>query len=61
MTYVGLFFNNCMPQSTGGDVIKAYYVATSHEKSAHGVAAVVMDRVTGLLRHVHPCSGFSMS
>jgi glycosyltransferase 2 family protein len=48
LTYVGLLFNNCMPQSTGGDVVKGYYIATSQEKSAHGVAAVVMDRVMGL-------------
>jgi len=48
--FVGLFFNAFMLGSTGGDVIKAWYVAhETHHKKAEAVATVVVDRVIGLL------------
>lgn len=48
--FVGQFFNAFMLGSTGGDVIKAWYVAheTNHKK-AEAVATVVVDRLIGLL------------
>jgi uncharacterized protein (TIRG00374 family) len=48
--FIGLFFNAFMLGSTGGDVIKALYVAhETHHKKAEAVATVVVDRVIGLL------------
>ncbi|MCP5462416.1 MAG: flippase-like domain-containing protein [bacterium] len=47
--FVGLFFNNAMPGLTGGDIIKAYYVArhTAHNKT-EAVATVFIDRIIGI-------------
>ncbi len=48
--FVGLFFNAFLLGSTGGDVIKAWYVAhETHHKKAEAVATVVVDRLIGLL------------
>ena len=48
--FVGMFFNAFLLGSTGGDVIKAWYVAhETHHKKAEAVATVVVDRVIGLL------------
>ena len=45
---VGLFFNNLMPSSVGGDVLKAYYVTRHTDKRLEGALSVVVDRVVGL-------------
>jgi uncharacterized protein (TIRG00374 family) len=48
--FVGAFFNAFLLGSTGGDVIKAWYVAhETHHKKAEAVATVVVDRLIGLL------------
>jgi len=48
--FIGLFFNAFMLGATGGDVIKAWYVAhETHHKKAEAVATVIVDRVIGLL------------
>ena len=48
--FIGMFFNAFMLGATGGDVIKAMYVAhETHHKKAEAVATVVVDRVIGLL------------
>jgi hypothetical protein len=48
--FIGMFFNAFMLGSTGGDVIKAWYVAReTHHKKAEAVATVVVDRLIGLL------------
>ena len=50
ITFIGMFFNAFMLGSTGGDVIKAWYVAhETHHKKAEAVATVVVDRLIGLL------------
>jgi uncharacterized protein (TIRG00374 family) len=50
ISFIGLFFNAFMLGSTGGDVIKAWYVAhETHHKKAEAVATVVVDRLIGLL------------
>ena len=50
ITFIGLFFNAFMLGSTGGDVVKAWYVAhETHHKKAESVATVVVDRLIGLL------------
>jgi len=50
INFIGLFFNSFMLGATGGDVMKAWYVAreTRHKK-AEAVATVIVDRVIGLL------------
>jgi len=45
---VGHFFNFCMPMATGGDVIKAYYVAARSARRADAIMSIIVDRTTGL-------------
>lgn len=49
LTMAGQFFNLCMPGSTGGDVMKAYYVSKSTHQRADAVVSVAVDRVCGLV------------
>jgi uncharacterized protein (TIRG00374 family) len=50
ITFIGAFFNAFMLGSTGGDVVKAWYVAhETHHKKAEAIATVVVDRLIGLL------------
>jgi uncharacterized protein (TIRG00374 family) len=49
LVMVGCFFNYCMPGTTGGDVIKAYYAAKGSDRRADAVMSVIFDRITGLL------------
>lgn len=49
LTYVGMFFNICMPGTTGGDVVKAYYAARGSSHRTKAVMSVFVDRVAGLL------------
>ena len=50
ISFIAMFFNAFMLGSTGGDVIKAWYVAhETHHKKAEAVATVVVDRLIGLL------------
>jgi len=48
--YIGHFFNSFMLGATGGDVVKAYYVAkeTRHNKT-EAVTTVFIDRMIGLV------------
>jgi hypothetical protein len=46
---VGMFFNSFMPGMTGGDLMKAYYVARRAEQREAAVISVVTDRVMGLV------------
>jgi len=48
LTFIGYFFNNFLPTSIGGDVIKAYYLAKKTDKKAGAYASVFVDRVIGL-------------
>jgi uncharacterized protein (TIRG00374 family) len=50
INFIGLFFNTFMLGATGGDVMKAWYVARqTHHKKAEAVATVIVDRIVGLL------------
>ncbi len=49
LTMIGTFFNFCMPGSTGGDLVKAYYAAKGSGRRTSAVMTVVFDRVAGLL------------
>jgi len=49
LTYLGWFFNNWMPGSTGGDFVKAYYIARRTHRKAEAVTTVFLDRLIGLV------------
>ncbi|MFN3168733.1 MAG: lysylphosphatidylglycerol synthase transmembrane domain-containing protein [Phycisphaeraceae bacterium] len=49
LTMAGQFFNLCMPGTTGGDVMKAYYAAKGTRQRADAVVSVAIDRVCGLV------------
>jgi len=49
LTMVGNFFNFCIPGTTGGDVVKAYYAAKGSGRRADAVMTVILDRICGLL------------
>ncbi|KPL01419.1 MAG: hypothetical protein AMK75_05075 [Planctomycetes bacterium SM23_65] len=49
LTFLGNFFNNFMLGLTGGDVVKAYYVARQTEKRTEAVVTVFLDRMVGLI------------
>jgi hypothetical protein len=50
LNMVGLFYNTIMPLgSTGGDLLKAYYVRKQTHHGTRAVMSVVVDRVIGLL------------
>ncbi len=49
LTMVGLFYNNFMPGSTGGDLIKAYYAAKNTPRRTQVVLSVLIDRIIGLI------------
>lgn len=46
--FLGLFYNNLMPSSVGGDLLKAYYVTKHTHRRLEGVLSVVIDRLVGL-------------
>lgn len=48
MTYIGCFFSCFLPGGTGGDFVKAYYVARDSTHRAEAVTTVFLDRVLGL-------------
>ncbi|MCC6580865.1 MAG: flippase-like domain-containing protein [Phycisphaeraceae bacterium] len=49
LVMVGNFFNFCLPGTTGGDVIKAYYAAKGSDRTTDTVMSVIVDRILGLL------------
>ncbi len=54
---VGLFFNSFMPGTTGGDVMKAYYVARRSDRRTAAVMSIVADRFAGLVALVIVAAG----
>jgi uncharacterized protein (TIRG00374 family) len=49
LNMVGLFYNTFMPGSTGGDVLKAFYVAKQTHHGTRAVMSVIVDRAIGLI------------
>jgi len=47
--FLGLFYNNCMPGSVGGDLIRAWYVTKHTDKRFEAALSVFIDRVIGLV------------
>jgi uncharacterized membrane protein YbhN (UPF0104 family) len=47
--FLGLFYNNVMPGSVGGDLLKAWYVTKHTDKRLAGALSVFVDRAIGLV------------
>jgi uncharacterized protein (TIRG00374 family) len=49
-TIIGIFFSQFLPASTGGDVIKIFYILKdAPERKARAALSIVIDRIMGLL------------
>jgi glycosyltransferase 2 family protein len=46
--FLGLFYNNCLPGSVGGDLLRAWYVTSHTEKKVEAALSVFVDRAIGL-------------
>ncbi len=49
LNMVGCFYNSFMPGSTGGDVLKAWYIAKQTPHRTRAVMSVIIDRIIGLV------------
>lgn len=49
LTFAGNFFNFALPGTTGGDLIKAYYITRFTHLKTEAVTTVFLDRAVGLL------------
>jgi len=49
LTFIGYFFNNFLPTAIGGDLAKAYYASKKTNNKAASYAAVLADRILGLI------------
>ncbi len=47
--FLGLFYNNFMPSSVGGDLVRAWYVTRHTDKRFEAALSVFVDRAIGLL------------
>jgi uncharacterized protein (TIRG00374 family) len=52
LTFVGYFFNNFLPTSVGGDVVKALCASRVTGEGMKSVTSVMMDRILGLFTFV---------
>ncbi|HOM27250.1 MAG TPA: lysylphosphatidylglycerol synthase transmembrane domain-containing protein, partial [bacterium] len=49
LTMIGLFFNNFLPTSAGGDIVKIFYIVKEQEKKFLSGISVLIDRYIGAL------------
>jgi hypothetical protein len=49
LAFLGLYFNNCLPGSIGGDLVRAWYVAQHTNRRMASVISVFVDRILALL------------
>lgn len=49
LNFIGNFFNNFLPTSIGGDLVKAYYATKKSERKLESFSAVFFDRFFGFL------------
>lgn len=49
LTFIGVFFNNFLPTSVGGDAVKGYYASKKTGRTLESFSAVVADRFVGLV------------
>lgn len=47
--WIGLFFNNFLPTSVGGDIIRAYYISHDIQTKGESFASVVIERMLGFI------------
>jgi len=47
LVFIGQFFSNFLPTSTGGDIVKAYYASKKTGRATHTVASIIVDRLLG--------------
>ena len=52
LSFIGLFFNNFLPTSMGGDVAKVYYAHKRARRKLASLASVLADRLIGLFSMV---------
>ncbi len=52
LTFVGFFFNNFLPTSVGGDIVKAMCAARVTGEPVKSVTCVLMDRIFGLFTFI---------
>lgn len=52
LTYIGYFFNNFLPTSVGGDIVKALCAARITKDSVRSISSVLMDRIFGLFTFI---------
>lgn len=52
LSLVGFFFNNFLPTSVAGDVVKAHYTARHTARTLESYTSVIIDRVFGLISFV---------
>ncbi|MBN1456558.1 MAG: flippase-like domain-containing protein [Sedimentisphaerales bacterium] len=45
--FLGLFYNNCLPGSIGGDLLRAWYVTHHTDKKIEAALSVFVDRAIG--------------
>lgn len=48
-TYIGAFFNNLLPSSTGGDLFRMYHIYRQGHGAAAAVSPIVTERAVGLI------------
>lgn len=49
LNFIGLFFNNFLPTSIGGDLVKAYYATKKTTKKLESFSSIFFDRFFGFL------------
>jgi len=47
--FLGLFYNNCLPGSVGGDALRAWYVTVHTDKKIEAALSVFVDRAVGMV------------
>lgn len=47
--FLGLLYNNALPSSVGGDVLRAWYVTKHTDKKVEAATSVLVDRAMGVL------------
>jgi uncharacterized protein (TIRG00374 family) len=52
LTFVGFFFNNFLPTSVGGDIVKAMCAARITKSTVHSITSILMDRMFGLFTFI---------
>lgn len=52
LVFIGYFFNNFLPTSIGGDVVKAHYLSKHSRNTAGSYTSVFVDRLVGMVTMV---------